>query len=70
MGRRHIRLQPLKTDSRKSGSTVTGHFASSLVPSYLQRRVEYEEGNYTQYVDWVHVQRTGWQKMESDGKYP
>jgi len=38
----------LKTDSRKSGSTVMGRFAQKLVPSYLPSRVEYEGGNYAQ----------------------
>jgi len=38
----------LKTDSPKSGSTVTGRVAQRLVPSYLPSRVEYEGGNYAQ----------------------
>jgi len=38
----------LKTDSRKSGSKVTGRFAQKLIPSYLLSRVEYEGCNYAQ----------------------
>jgi len=37
-----------KPSSRNGGSKVTGRFARRLVPSYLQSRVEYEGGNYTQ----------------------
>ena len=38
------------TEDRQSdeGSNVTGRLARKVVPAYLQRRVEYEGGNYAQ----------------------
>jgi len=38
----------LKTVGRNRGLKVTGRFARRFVPSYLDRRVEYEGGNYAQ----------------------
>jgi len=38
----------LKTDSRESGSKVTGYFAYKLGPSFLQTRVRDEGGYYAQ----------------------